>query len=90
MNKVKIFSQEKYATYKDVREYMKFLGRENISFEYCDISTPDGLAEAAYHNILSSGRMIPPCVVIINDDGEEIAFWKGIHPVLEEIKNNLK
>jgi len=89
MSKVKIFSQEKCPTYKDAQEYMKLLRRENISFEYCDVSTLEGLAEAAYHDILSSGGIITPSVAITDNNGKEIALWKGMLPVLDEIKNKL-
>jgi len=90
MSKVKIFSQEKCPTYKDAQEYMKFLGRENIPFEYCDVSTSDGLAEAAYHDLLGSGGIITPSVVIVDNNGEEVASWEGRLPVLDEVRNKLE
>lgn len=90
MSKVKIFSQEKCPTYKDAQEYIKFLRRENISFEYCDVSTLEGLAEAAYHDILVSGGIITPSVVIIDNNGKEIASWKGMLPMLDEIRIKLE
>jgi glutaredoxin len=90
MSKVKIFSQEKCPTYKDAQEYMKLLDRESIPFEYYNVGTPDGLAEAAYHNILGSCGIITPSVVIVNNEGRETASWKGMLPVLNELRNNLK
>jgi len=89
MSKVKIFSQEKCPTYKDAQEYMKLLDRESIPFEYYNVGTPDGLAEAAYHNILGSCGIITPSVVIIDNNEREIALWKGMLPRVDEIRNKL-
>jgi hypothetical protein len=50
----------------------------------------EGIAEAAYHDILVSGGIITPSVVIIDNNGKEIASWKGMLPMLDEIRNKLE
>ena len=43
--------------------------------EFYNISEVDGLAEAAYHSVLST-----PTVLVVDTGGSEIAAWRGEAP----------
>jgi len=60
------------------------LKADNIVVEYYDTETADGLAEAAFHNIMSL-----PAIIVENDEGDVIAKWSGDVPKKEEILREL-
>lgn len=43
--------------------------------EVYDVTEMDGLAEAAFHNVLST-----PTVLVVDTSGSEIAAWRGEAP----------
>lgn len=43
--------------------------------EVYDLDDVDGLAEAAFFNVLST-----PTVLVVDSDGVEIAAWRGVAP----------
>jgi len=58
---------------------------EKIGAEVHDVSTPNGLAEATYYDILST-----PSFLVIDEHGEVIASWHGEVPKEEEIRRVLE
>lgn len=45
-----------------------------------DLDTADGLAEGAYHSVLST-----PTLLVIDDNDKELLQWRGDVPTLEEL-----
>ncbi len=61
------------------------LKADNIAaVEYYDTETADGLAEAAFHNIMSL-----PAIIVENNEGDVIAKWSGNVPKKEEVLREL-
>jgi hypothetical protein len=52
---------------------------------YHDIRTPDGLAEAAFHNVMST-----PTIIILDGHDRILARWNGEVPTREEFETYLK
>jgi hypothetical protein len=81
---VKIFWQESCSRCPPTKELGKKLETEGVKVEYYDISTPDGLAEAMFHDVLST-----PSLIIIDDKKKELAAWRGETPTVENMKKFL-
>ena len=78
--KIKIFWQKNCPNCPEVKNLGKQLEKE-ITVQYFDVDTVDGLAEASYYNILST-----PSMVIVDNDDNEIKIWRGETPHLKEIR----
>jgi len=48
---------------------------EGLDVEVYDLSEVDGLAEAAFHNVMAT-----PTVLVVDSGGSEIAAWRGEAP----------
>lgn len=67
-------------------EAKKLLDQLRIKgYESFDVDTEDGLTEASYYNVVST-----PSILILDNDEEEIAGWRGVVPSSEEILDFLK
>jgi hypothetical protein len=82
--KVKIFWQESCTRCPPAKELGKKLETEGKKVEYYDISTPDGLAEAMFHDVLST-----PSLIVTDGLKKEIATWRGETPSMEKVKKFL-
>lgn len=49
--------------------------------EYFDLEESDGLAEAAFYNIMAT-----PSILLIDEKGREVHSWRGIVPSAQELK----
>lgn len=78
--KIKIFWKKNCPNCTKAISLGKQLGKE-ITVQYFDVDTVDGLAEASYYNILST-----PSMVIVDNDENEIKIWRGKTPHLKEIR----
>lgn len=78
--KIKIFWQKNCPKCPEAKNIGKQLEKE-ITVQYFEVDTVDGLAEASYYNILST-----PSMVIVDNDENEIKIWRGKTPHLEEIR----
>lgn len=78
--KIKIFWQENCPNCPKVKELGEELEKE-FTVQYFDVNSVDGLAEASYHDIMST-----PSVVIADNSDSEIKTWREKVPFLEEIK----
>lgn len=81
---LKIFWQKNCPNCPPAKELGKKLEKE-IKVELHDVETVDGLAEAAYFNVLST-----PTLILVDEEGKEIASWRGRVPKEEEIRKFLK
>ena len=81
--KIKIFWQENCPNCPKVKELGKQLEKE-ITVQYFDVNSVDGLAEASYYNVMST-----PSVVVADDGDNELKTWRGTAPFLEEIKEGV-
>ncbi|MEW6355064.1 MAG: hypothetical protein AB1696_01955 [Planctomycetota bacterium] len=57
---------------------------DKVSVIFYDMSTPDGLAEGAYNDVLN----IP--TVIIRDGEKNLARWDGVVPKTEDVRLHLQ
>ena len=57
---------------------------DKVSLKFFDMSTMDGMAEGAYHDVLN----IP--TVIIHRDDEAVARWDGEVPQSKEVRAHLQ
>ena len=65
------------------KKFSHFLNRwgvvDKVSVTFYDMSTPDGLAEGAYNDVLN----VP--TVIIRDGEKRLARWDGVVPKTEDL-----
>jgi len=80
---LKIFWQKNCPNCPLAKELGKKLEKE-IKVELHNVETVDGLAEAAYFNVLST-----PTLVLVDDGNREVASWRGKVPKEEEIRKFL-
>jgi len=78
--KIKIFWQKNCPHCPEAKNTGKQLEKE-ITVQYFDIETIDGLAEASYYDIAST-----PSIVIVDKKDNEIKIWRGKTPRIEEIR----
>jgi len=78
--KTKIFWQKNCPHCPEAKNIGKQLEKE-ITVQYFDIETIDGLAEASYYDIAST-----PSIVILDNNDNEIKIWRGKTPRLEEVR----
>lgn len=82
---VKIFWQAKCPYCPSAKKLGKKLKDEGVKVEFHDVRSVDGLAEAAYFNVMST-----PSLIVINEENKEVAGWRGKVPTVKEIKEILK
>lgn len=54
---------------------------EGLDVEVYNLADVDGLAEAAYHSVLST-----PTVLVVDSAGSEIAAWRGEPPLRADLR----
>jgi len=64
---IKIFGKKACSACQEKKAELKAQG---VKYEYHDLDTPEGLAEAAYHGLLSNNLVLP---VILEIDSEDHA-----------------
>ncbi len=52
--------------------------------EHFDLDTRQGLAKAAFYNVIST-----PTVIVVDDDGKEVASWRGDPPPRDALLSSL-
>jgi len=78
--KLKIFWQEDCPRCPAAKKLGKELEAEGVEVLYYDVKTLEGLTEASFYSVFST-----PGVIIVNDEEEEVAGWRGTTPTKEEI-----
>lgn len=81
---VKIFWQEQCPNCPGAKELGKKLEEQGASVSYHNVKEVDGLTAATLFGVMST-----PSVVVAEEDNE-IASWKGEVPALEEVKKQLE
>lgn len=81
---VKIFWQENCARCPPAKELGEELQSYGHSVEYCNVKEGTGLAQAIYHNILST-----PSVVVTDNRNNEIAAWRSDTPSVKEVLKHI-
>lgn len=87
--KIKIFGKPgcaKCQTTKNKFEHFltKWQYTDKIKLLFCDMDTPDGMAEGAYYDVLK----IP--TTVLEKDSVPIARWEGEIPNSQEVKVHLE
>jgi len=78
--KVKIFWQENCPKCPEAKKIGKEIGNE-LKVEYFNVDSVDGLAEASYHDIMTT-----PSVILVDQFDCEIKSWRGTYPNIKELK----
>lgn len=81
MSSIKLFWKQdcpKCPAAKSVSNGLKSEGFEIVDY---NLDTADGLAEGAYHGVLST-----PTLLVIDENDKEVLQWRGDVPTLEEIR----
>ena len=81
MGIIKIFTKAHCPKCPAAREIGTELKKEGVPVFNYDLDTIDGLAEAAFHSILST-----PSIVIEDEEEREVISWRGVVPSLQEVK----
>ena len=84
MGFIKIFTKAHCPKCPAAKEIGAELKKEGVSVSNYDLDTIDGLAEAAFHSILST-----PSIVIEDEEEREVISWRGEVPTLQEVKQYL-
>jgi hypothetical protein len=64
-----------------MKQVAEELVKDGYNVEYFDLSTVDGLAEGAYHSVMGA-----PTLLLVDDEDQELAEWRGVVPSPEEIR----
>jgi len=85
MESVKIFTKALCPKCPAAKDLGKRLEREGVTVFQYDVDTTDGLAEASFYSIFST-----PSLMIEDEEGKEVAIWRGRVPPLEEVRDRLR
>lgn len=78
--RLKIFWQEDCPRCPEAKKLGEDLEAEGVEVLYYNVKTLEGLTEASFYSVFST-----PGVIIVNEDDEEVAGWRGMTPTKEEI-----
>ena len=81
MESVKIFMRAQCPKCPAAKDLGKKLEQDGVAVFQYDVDTTDGLAEASFCSIRST-----PSLMIEDEEGKEVASWRGKVPTLEEVK----
>ncbi len=84
MESVKIFTRAQCPKCPAAKDLGKRLEREGVAVFQYDVDTPEGLAEASFYSVYST-----PSLMIEDEEGKEVAGWRGRVPTLGEVKQHL-
>ncbi len=85
MESVKIFTRAQCPKCPAVKDLGKRLEQEGVPVFQYDVDTTEGLAEASFYSIFST-----PSLMIEDEEGKEVAGWRGKVPTLEEVRSRLQ
>lgn len=81
---IKIFWQEDCIRCVPAKEVCNLLIQRKVPVKLYNISTIDGMTEAAFHEVIST-----PTTIIVDDDDNELEAWRGEAPSLEDVEKTL-
>ncbi|HDH53616.1 MAG TPA: hypothetical protein ENH24_03935 [Nitrospirae bacterium] len=82
--RIKLFWKNSCPRCPEAKAIAKKLAEKCYSVDYYNIETTEGLAEASLHMVLAT-----PTMVLVDENDEEIAAWRGITPGLSEVEEAL-
>jgi hypothetical protein len=81
MSSIKLFWKQDCPKCPAAKQVSYNLKSEGFDILEYDLETTEGLAEGAYHGVLST-----PTLLIIDEHDKEVLQWRGDVPSSEEIK----
>ena len=78
--KLKIFWQEGCPRCPAAKRLGEELEEEGVEVLYYDVKSLEGLTEASFYSVFST-----PGIIIVNNEDEEVAGWRGEVPSKEDI-----
>lgn len=84
---LKIFTQQNCPICPPAKKLANDLRLTNsdLRIEEFDVATADGLAEAAFYQVMAT-----PSLILVDQKGKEIWDWRGRIPSVKEILEKLK
>ncbi|MGQ9513954.1 MAG: thioredoxin family protein [Thermoproteota archaeon] len=73
--KLKLFWRKDCRKCQPAKIVCKDLEGNGFEVEYYDVDTVDGMAEAAFYEVIST-----PTTIVVDERGNEIASWRGEVP----------
>jgi thioredoxin-related protein len=73
--KLKLFWRKECKKCQPAKMACKYLEENGFEVEYYDIDTVNGMAEAAFYEVIST-----PTAIVVDERGNEIASWRGEVP----------
>ena len=81
MPSIKLFWKQDCPKCPATKLVSNSLRSEGFAILDYNLDTADGLAEGAYHGVLST-----PTLLVIDENDREVLQWRGDVPTLEEVK----
>jgi thiol-disulfide isomerase/thioredoxin len=81
MSSIKLFWKQDCPKCPAAKRIFNNLRSEGFEIIDYNLDTADGLAEGAYHGVLST-----PTLLVIDEHDKELLQWRGDVPTFEEIK----
>lgn len=81
MGRVKIFTKRNCPKCPQAYKVGEFLRQRGVRVEFYDLSTPDGLAEAAFYSVQST-----PAILVEDEKDRVLAHWIGWVPGPAEVE----
>ena len=83
---MKVFWQEDCIRCTPAKEMCNILieRKASVNLKLFDIGTIDGMAEAAFHEVIST-----PTIILVDEDDNELHAWRGEAPSLEELESSI-
>ena len=81
MPSIKLFWKQDCPKCPAAKQIFNSLRIEGFNILDYNLDTADGLAEGAYHGVLST-----PTLLVIDENDKEVLQWRGDVPTLEEVK----
>ncbi|MGA1796585.1 MAG: thioredoxin family protein [bacterium] len=81
MSSIKLFWKQNCPKCPAAKQVYHDLVSEGFETNEYDLNTADGLAEGAYHGVLST-----PTLLVIDENDRELLQWRGDVPTFAEIK----
>lgn len=78
--KVKIFTKITCPKCPAAKTLAGELEKKGTEIQLYDLDNPDGLAESAMFNVMST-----PTIIIVDENGQETKSWRGSVPKVEEV-----
>jgi len=83
--KLKLFTSKTCPNCPNAKKVCEELEKEGVNVEYYDTDDPDGMAEAAFHSVMST-----PTSVFVDAEDNELESWRGIPPDSQKVHELLK